>query len=40
MGTKLDIQWSYSEPYKFLTWGAEITLHEIVPESDTSKRSC
>lgn len=39
MSTKLDVQWSQSDPYKFLTWGAEITLHEIVSENETSKRS-
>ncbi|EFN84236.1 GATOR complex protein MIOS [Harpegnathos saltator] len=37
---KLDIQWSPVHHNKFITWGTEINLYEVVPLEDSFEQSC
>ncbi|PSN33611.1 WD repeat-containing protein mio [Blattella germanica] len=39
-GVRLEVQWSPIHPDKFITWGTEIFLYEVVPLKDAPKLSC
>jgi hypothetical protein len=38
-GVKLEVQWSPVHPNKFITWGTEIFLYEVVPIKDAQNSS-
>lgn len=38
-GVKLEVQWSPIHPNKFITWGTEIFLYEVIPAKDASSTS-
>lgn len=37
---KLDVQWSPVHQNKFITWGTEINLYEVVPLEGSLEQSC
>ncbi|XP_066997693.2 GATOR2 complex protein MIOS isoform X2 [Anabrus simplex] len=39
-GVKLEVLWSPVHPDKFITWGTEIFLYEVVPLKEASRSSC
>ncbi|KAJ9588221.1 hypothetical protein L9F63_018385 [Diploptera punctata] len=39
-GVRLEVQWSPVHPDKFITWGTEISLYEVLPLKDAQKSSC
>ncbi|XP_049939369.1 GATOR complex protein MIOS isoform X2 [Schistocerca serialis cubense] len=39
-GIRLEVQWSRSHPTKFITWGTEIYLYEVLSKADTPRATC
>lgn len=37
-GIKLEVLWSPVHPDKFVTWGTDVSLYEVVSSRDTSEK--